>query len=193
VTRRIVLVSALVLVTGLYGYLMGQFLLVTTLGLLLGGYLALLDWQLKNYSYHQLLGGGLGFLGGLISSLYVAQTLFAPVTLREPEVVLVLATGVYMGTYMGVLIGRKGSRSDQRKESPSVSRSIGSSPSRKILDTSVIIDGRIAEIIDIGFLEGTLMVPRFILQELQAMADSGNNLKRNRGRRGYLFPQSRRR
>jgi len=172
---------------------MGQFLLVTTLGLLLGGYLALLDWQLKNYSYHQLLGGGLGFLGGLISSLYVAQTLFAPVTLREPEVVLVLATGVYMGTYMGVLIGRKGSRSDQRKESPSVSRSIGSSPSRKILDTSVIIDGRIAEIIDIGFLEGTLMVPRFILQELQAMADSGNNLKRNRGRRGYLFPQSRRR
>lgn len=183
-TRRVVLVSALVLVTGLYGYLSGQFLLITALGLLLGGYLALLDWQLENYSYHQLLGGSLGFVGGLVSSLYVAQTLLAPVTLREPEVVLVLAIGMYMGAYVGVLIGQKATTTQPTEEPRPVSRSFSSSPSRKILDTSVIIDGRIAEIIDIGFLEGTLMVPRFILQELQAMADSGNNLKRSRGRRG---------
>jgi len=54
----------------------------------------------------------------------------------------------------------------------------------KILDTSVIIDGRIAEICAAGFLEGTLVVPQFVLKELQAVADSPDGLKRQRGRRG---------
>lgn len=54
----------------------------------------------------------------------------------------------------------------------------------KILDTSVIIDGRIADISTTGFLEGTLVVPRFVLEELQHIADSSDSLKRNRGRRG---------
>lgn len=54
----------------------------------------------------------------------------------------------------------------------------------KILDTSVIIDGRIADICETGFLEGNLVVPRFILQELQKIADSADSLRRNRGRRG---------
>lgn len=54
----------------------------------------------------------------------------------------------------------------------------------RILDTSVIIDGRIADICSTGFLEGELVVPRFVLNELQAIADSEDPLKRNRGRRG---------
>ena len=54
----------------------------------------------------------------------------------------------------------------------------------KILDTSVIIDGRIADIATTGFLEGALVVPRFVLNELQHIADSSDSLKRNRGRRG---------
>ncbi|HET7522208.1 MAG TPA: PIN/TRAM domain-containing protein [Bacillales bacterium] len=54
----------------------------------------------------------------------------------------------------------------------------------KILDTSVIIDGRIADICQTGFLEGTLVIPRFVLEELQHIADSSDVLKRNRGRRG---------
>jgi uncharacterized protein YacL len=54
----------------------------------------------------------------------------------------------------------------------------------KILDTSVIIDGRIADICHTGFVEGTLLVPAFVLQELQRVADSSDMLKRNRGRRG---------
>lgn len=53
-----------------------------------------------------------------------------------------------------------------------------------ILDTSVIIDGRIVDIVKSGFLEGTMVVPRFVLQELQSIADSSEELKRNRGRRG---------
>jgi len=55
---------------------------------------------------------------------------------------------------------------------------------RKILDTSVIIDGRIADICKTGFIEGTLVIPGFILEELQHIADSSDLLKRNRGRRG---------
>ena len=54
----------------------------------------------------------------------------------------------------------------------------------KILDTSVIIDGRIADIVETGFLDGTLVVPQFVLKELQYVADSADPLKRNRGRRG---------
>src|SRR5690625_6220963 len=54
----------------------------------------------------------------------------------------------------------------------------------KILDTSVIIDGRIADICQTNFLEGTIIIPQFILGELQHIADSSDALKRNRGRRG---------
>jgi uncharacterized protein YacL len=54
----------------------------------------------------------------------------------------------------------------------------------KILDTSVIIDGRISDICDTGFLDGTLVIPHFVLRELQQVADSSDALKRNRGRRG---------
>jgi uncharacterized protein YacL len=56
--------------------------------------------------------------------------------------------------------------------------------SYKILDTSVIIDGRIADISDTGFLEGILVIPNFVLNELQSIADSADSIKRNRGRRG---------
>ncbi len=54
----------------------------------------------------------------------------------------------------------------------------------KILDTSVIIDGRIADIAETGFLDGILVIPQFVLRELQLVADSADPLKRNRGRRG---------
>lgn len=55
---------------------------------------------------------------------------------------------------------------------------------QKILDTSAIIDGRIADIADTGFFDGTLIVPQFVLHELQMVADSADSMKRNRGRRG---------
>src|SRR6266508_4329266 len=57
--------------------------------------------------------------------------------------------------------------------------------SYKILDTSVIIDGRIADLCEVGFLEGTLVIPQFVLRELQQIADSPDPLKRNRGKRGF--------
>ena len=54
----------------------------------------------------------------------------------------------------------------------------------KLLDTSVLIDGRILDVIRLGFLEGVIVIPKFVLEELQKVADSGDSLKRNRGRRG---------
>src|SRR5207244_278344 len=60
----------------------------------------------------------------------------------------------------------------------------GSKKTSKILDTSVIIDGRIADIAETGFLDGVLVIPQFVLRELQLVADSADSMKRNRGRRG---------
>ena len=54
----------------------------------------------------------------------------------------------------------------------------------KILDTSVIIDGRIADIMKTGFIEGQIVIPEFVFLELQHVSDSSDSLKRNRGRRG---------
>src|SRR5699024_5714728 len=79
-------------------------------------------------------------------------------------------------------------RREKEKRRPVVEREkkkeneLASKP--KILDTSVIIDGRIADICQTGFLEGTIVIPRFVLGELQYIADSSDVLKRNRGRRG---------
>lgn len=75
-------------------------------------------------------------------------------------------------------IFQKGSQSKQRREKQ------GNNPSPKLLDTSVIIDGRIADICKTGFIEGTLIIPDFVLEELRHIADSPDLLKRNRGRRG---------
>ena len=63
-------------------------------------------------------------------------------------------------------------------------RATGPQRRYKILDTSVIIDGRIADICETGFLDGILVIPHFVLRELQQVADSADTLKRNRGRRG---------
>ena len=66
----------------------------------------------------------------------------------------------------------------------SLFRAAGPQRRYKILDTSVIIDGRIADVCETGFIDGTLVIPQFVLKELQLVADSADSLKRNRGRRG---------
>jgi uncharacterized protein YacL len=67
---------------------------------------------------------------------------------------------------------------------PSAEAERRSGEPRIVVDTSVLIDGRIAEIVESGFIYGTLVVPRFVLEELQHIADSSDTLRRNRGRRG---------
>jgi len=100
----------------------------------------------------------------------------SPVILR-PAVLLV---ALYFGAALGARKAETVSWESLRSGSP---RPAADSPS-KILDTSVIIDGRIADVCETGFLDGILLVPQFVLNELQYIADSSDPLKRNRGRKG---------
>ena len=81
--------------------------------------------------------------------------------------------------YLGLVLGSK--KIEEFKFHGADSK-IG--PDYRILDTSVIIEGRIADICDSGFIEGNLIVPRFVLNELQLVSDSSDSMKRLRGRRG---------
>ena len=86
--------------------------------------------------------------------------------------------------YLGLVLGaRKGEWLEPSKFA-SLFRDARPQKRYRILDTSVIIDGRVADIVETGFLDGTLVVPQFVLKELQDVADSSDPLKRNRGRRG---------
>jgi len=86
--------------------------------------------------------------------------------------------------YLGLVIGgRKGEWLEPARLF-SLFRATGPERHYKILDTSVIIDGRVADLCETGFLDGTLVIPQFVLKELQLVADSSDSMKRNRGRRG---------
>jgi uncharacterized protein YacL len=130
------------------------------------------------------LWGLMGFsAGALVSGL--VSLLVVPILVLPPEVSFVWrGFSLLFFTYMGTMLVLK------IESDPSLLRS-GSSPgdnpsvsNKKILDTSVIIDGRIADLCETGFLEGVFIIPQFILQELQHIADSSDSLKRARGRRG---------
>lgn len=124
------------------------------------------------------------FLAYLISHLYIG------ISLPFLGTVLSLMTYLLFG-YLGVSIATKRGKdiiatlSSGRKNLPSSkNKGKGYDVVPKILDTSVIIDGRIADIMKTGFLEGNIVIPEFVLVELRHIADSSDNLKRNRGRRG---------
>jgi uncharacterized protein YacL len=88
-------------------------------------------------------------------------------------------------TYVGLVVGgAKGDMLNLGALGGLFGGEKGPRKSHKILDTSVIIDGRIADVAETGFLDGVLVVPQFVLWELQLVADSADSLKRNRGRRG---------
>jgi uncharacterized protein YacL len=86
--------------------------------------------------------------------------------------------------YMGVVIGARRGEWFEPARIVAAFKDASRLHQYKVLDTSVIIDGRIADICETGFLDGTLVVPQFVLRELQQVADSSDSMKRNRGRRG---------
>jgi uncharacterized protein YacL len=86
--------------------------------------------------------------------------------------------------YLGLALGARRGEWLEPARLVGLFRSAGPERRYRILDTSVIIDGRIADVCETGFVDGTLVVPQFVLKELQLVADSGDSLKRNRGRRG---------
>jgi len=110
---------------------------------------------------------------------YPVKTLFVSMDVVYIPVILNTLFG-----YSGLLVGLKKGRGFVLSDLVKAFKSQGKDESIKVIDTSVIIDGRIADICDAGFLEGTFVLPQFILQELQHIADSPDSLKRARGRRG---------
>jgi len=124
------------------------------------------------------------FLAYLISQLYIG------IELPYIGMVLSVLTYLLLG-YIGVFVATKRGKdilstlsSARRVSTSSKTKGKGFDATPKILDTSVIIDGRIADILKTGFIEGNIVIPEFVLVELRHIADSSDNLKRNRGRRG---------
>lgn len=125
-----------------------------------------------------------GFLGGLAG--LVAAALFSVVLFQFGLPGYIASVFLYIILFLvGVrlCVLKRAELASMFKLGPQFRPPSGDSSS-KILDTSVIIDGRIVDIVKSGFMEGTLTVPRFVLTELQSIADSGDTLKRSRGRRG---------
>ncbi|NBD28243.1 PIN/TRAM domain-containing protein [Paenibacillus glycinis] len=137
----------------------------------------------------ELFSGGAGLLGGLALSALLYPALSG---LSGAWMMIPVALTVFFG-YAGMRIGlnkreelaeRIAAFTERNAKAVRQQDEESTYEEHKILDTSVIIDGRIADICKTGFIEGTLVIPEFVLEELQHIADSSDLLKRNRGRRG---------
>ena len=126
-----------------------------------------------------LIGGGIGLAmaRAIGTGLFWADAGDRRVEFLHSFVLIVLP-------YLGLVLG--GKNGEWLEPSRLVAIFHATAPERpyKILDTSVIIDGRVADICETGFLDGALVIPQFVLKELQLVADSSDSTKRNRGRRG---------
>jgi uncharacterized protein YacL len=120
---------------------------------------------------------GLGIAHLITSGLFWADNGDRRVEFLHSFVLIVLP-------YLGLVMGAKQGEWLEPARLVSLFRATGPQRRYKILDTSVIIDGRICDVCETGFVDGTLVIPQFVLKELQLVADSADSLKRNRGRRG---------
>ena len=135
----------------------------------------------------ELVGGAIGLTTGLVIAFLAKSVLFEFITFAGPTggyiaIVLYLVISLF-AAYLGARVGAKQRVTIGRLPGVAAARAPAAGIP-KIIDTSVIIDGRILEIVEAGFLEGPLVLPRFVLRELQLIADSSDSLKRTRGRRG---------
>jgi uncharacterized protein YacL len=143
-----------------------------------------IELHINKGSLKSIIGGVIGVLVGLILINLISNSIES-LLIERPRIavpIYLLLNGLF--AYLGLAIGiKKGNEFELSKLLPR-SRGKEEGGDYKILDTSVIIDGRIADICDTDFIQGTLVIPQFILQELQRIADSSDSLKRTRGRRG---------
>jgi uncharacterized protein YacL len=154
------------------------------LGAFLGGATLYLERRIPQMSLNVVLGGWIGLLCGALASLLFNRALSITSPERFEKNQFVFVTAILIFCYLGVRIG---AHFGQWLDSNTIRELFGKKtpPSfNKILDTSVIIDGRIADVAEAGFLDGDIVVPQFVLNELQFIADSGDALKRTRGRKG---------
>jgi len=155
------------------------------LGLFLSIFVIQTEQAIRKLSLRVIFGGVIGTVLGLsIALLFTYGLKFIP-GLEKQEILpwgYVYVTITFILGYLGLVLGSK--KSEEFHFPRSHSLKAAKDPNYRILDTSVIIDGRMADICDTGFIEGSLIVPRFVLDELQQIADSSDHMKRSRGRRG---------
>jgi uncharacterized protein YacL len=154
------------------------------LGIVLGLIVVLIDRLLKGVSLRLFSSATFGLLLGLIfASLLMASDIlrYQPETMQWAVRLIVYAAFAYLG----MMLAMRSSRDEFSLIIPYV-RFARETTQREplVIDTNVIIDGRIAELCGTGFLSRSLVVPRFVLHELHALADSHDPIKRERGRRG---------
>ena len=178
----------LVACTGAVSYTLRPFdlpgLAAAGVGVLIALVVLLAELRLRRAALSGLLGGALGAVLGVFAALLVTLVISRT---NEPEPTksfLEFATLFAFG-YLGLVLGSgRGGEVQVEALGGFFGKKSARVESLKLLDTSVLIDGRIAEICEAQFLEGVLVVPQFVLHELQMVADSSDALKRQRGRRG---------
>ncbi len=152
-------------------------------GALLGVLVVVAEARLRESEVTDLLGAliggaiGLGLAKTIGAALFWADATDNRVGFLHSFILLVFP-------YLGIVMGARKGEWLEPQRLASLFRDTGPQKRYRILDTSVIIDGRIADVCETGFLDGTLVIPQFVLKELQLVADSADSLKRNRGRRG---------
>ncbi len=148
--------------------------------------IVLFEMRIRRASLKTLIGAAVGSILGIVGA-YLIGTLIASqesaAVPPETRAFLTLALIVFMA-YIGLMVGAAKGDYLELSALGGIFTDKASRRDLKILDTSVIIDGRIADVAETGFLTGTMIVPQFILRELQQVADSPDSSKRQRGRRG---------
>ncbi len=153
-------------------------------GALIGGGIILFEWKLRGVSLKRLIGAAIGSILGICGAYLFALVIRGSVPAGNTQSFLQIMVMLLMA-YVGLIVGAsKGDLLNLAALGGIFGGEKQSRKSYKILDTSVIIDGRIADIAETGFLDGVIVAPQFVLRELQLVADSADSLKRNRGRRG---------
>ena len=150
-----------------------------------GGLLIAVDEMLKGFSLRAFSAITFGLLLGIVVALLIDHSgLFDN---ADEKVRWLIRLGFFLGFgYIGIILAMRSNKEDFSLIIPYVRFSPQNKPDNLLLlDTSVIIDGRIADLIETEFLEGLIVVPRFVLKELQQIADSADSIKRARGRRGF--------
>ena len=153
-------------------------------GALFGLCIVVFEWRLRRVSLKRLIGAAIGSILGIFGAYLFALVIRNSIQPGHTQSFLMLMVMLLMA-YVGLIVGaNKGDLLNLAALGGIFGGEKQSKKSYKILDTSVIIDGRIADIAETGFLDGIMVTPQFVLRELQLVADSADSLKRNRGRRG---------
>ena len=155
----------------------------TAFGLVLGLLIVVVEFRLRTTSVTHMIGALLGGAIGLITAKTIGAALYWA-NLGNERVVFLHSVILLALPYLGLVIGARRGEWLEPGNLVNVFRAAGPRKRYKVLDTSVIIDGRIADICETGFMDGTIVIPQFVLKELQLVADSSDSMKRNRGRRG---------